>query len=209
MTVLTGDIINNKIILLMPKRTRAFRRERQKASRTLGDNVYNAKKNKSVKKESWWKGREAQHLIPFSIGWDLGIPVNLLNSSNNGTMLPSGRVRAKPVSDYINKKKFIRISHIEPGTGLDHKMYSLTIFDYLNWLKQNRVDLIKNFNRITYVIRLATKLKSKDAKSSTGYVNYIKLSTLKNLYNSKDAIIQEQYQKVSQYGHDGMLKYNW
>lgn len=192
------------------KRPKAYIEARRKASRTLGDNVYKAKKNKSVKKESWWKGREAQHLIPFSIGWDFGIPVNLLNSSNNGTMLPSGRVRAKPVSDYINKKKFIRISHIEPGTGLDHKKYSENISDFLEWLESGeKVDLIKNFNRITYVIRLATKLKSKDAKSSTGYVNYIDISTLKNLYKSKDAIIQEQYQKVSQYGHDGMLKYNW
>ena len=39
-----------------PKAYIEYIEARRKASRTLGDNVYKAKKNKSVKKESWWKG---------------------------------------------------------------------------------------------------------------------------------------------------------
>lgn len=192
------------------KRSKAYKEARRKASRTLGDNVYKAKSNYHLSKEKWWKGREAQHLIPFSVGYDYRIPFDLLNSYNNGTMLPSGRLRAKSVAKFIKYKHFKRISHIEPGTGLDHKKYSKTISNFLEWIENGKkVDLVENFNRIAYVIRLATKLKSNEKDSSKRYVNYIELGTLQKLYNSNDAIIQDQYKTVSQSGSDGMLKYKW
>lgn len=178
---------------------------RKTASTTLGRNIFNSKRTKRIRKE-WRQGREAQHLVPFSVGEDFGISITLLNSKENGIMLPSGRKTAKDLAPYVKGRLYVRPFHIRKGIA--HPQYNYTIERFLIFLQGQKVDLNTEFNKIAFTIRLETKkLGSTDFVDSIKYGDLI--DTWVKLNDPKSASeIERTVIKYSQYGRFDKKKYH-
>lgn len=186
-------------------RVTSARSGRKTASATLGRNIFNSKRTKRIREE-WRQGREAQHLVPFSVGEDFGICITLLNSKENGIMLPSGRKTAKDLAPYVKGRLYVRPSHIRKG--LAHPQYNKAIEEFLIFLQGKNVDLNSEFNKIAFVIRLETK-----KMGSTDFVDSIKygdlIDTWVKLNDPKSASeIEGTAIKYSQYGRFDKKKYH-
>ncbi len=199
-----ADNRSNEILQLVGRRQRSnsYKKERKKASITLRTNIFKNKRSKR-KFNDWKIGREAQHLIPFSVGHEFQIPYMWLNSVNNGSMLPSGRKRAPLTSKYIREKHYIRVNHIEPGKGFGHNSYNKTIDEFMRDVIKTKKISKKQFIHLTYVIRIATKKMSKIKNTKEFYVDYINKSDLINLWKMNISDLKKIYSKYSQRKNDG------
>jgi len=100
-------------------------------STILRNNLWNKKNRAGIVKKDWYTGYEAQHIIPYAIARDLGLPLHKINDVWNGMMLPSGRRTAKSIlyKAVAGQKGMLRPRHIKKG--LAHPKYNKQVKDYI------------------------------------------------------------------------------
>ena len=105
----------------------------------------------------WKRGREAQHLIPAEVCARFNIKESLVNSPQNGMMLPSGRARTMGKRDKtLDKGKRI---HVKGGAHPEYNKFVLDLLLKNGWQENKVTD--KQFFEMTDILRGMNRPKRK------------------------------------------------
>jgi len=139
-----------------------------------------SEKLKKVPYKQWKKNREAQHLIPASVGMKYGLPNSLINSPENGMMLLSGRSGSTTFSkEYKTAKgKSLgtrgKLMHVGYKNRIAHPDYNSLVEKEMDKLQKKHGKTIPHTAAKTLMKQLRTRHRKADRGAKKLYSDQLK-----------------------------------